>query len=620
LVGYGENNLENDKQKNFIILFLFILLLINFFWINKEIKNIFNDIFSLDQFVYIVIMIGILTLIISLKTIFKKREIGNIEKIFSNDDYTIIENNGNIIAIKGLEIQELKEYDQKEDALDKFQTFISTLVKNKVPCIYTLSIMPFGGIKSLISNEEVGSRIWLMTFGKSNKENKSIEEMERNFIIMESALQTAFPKIYIKKIEKEDLRNFFEVFLFKKKIRIKKDMLHIFLPFTSPYTFTRILPSINDNQKDVEQEKFQEQIYLGWSIESSFEKSKEYLNINNINRHIIIFGSTGTGKTTTTLSIALRLWEKGFPILILDWHNEYGKIAEKINGRIISLGKDGSYSINPFKPLFLENDIYTHIDMLCDIFSETFNFSAPQSYMFLKALVEEYKARGFLNKEVKKLEAPNLLAILERIQRMAPYSRFDYEIKMALERRLQPLTLGQLGEIFCGENIIKIDDIMQGFTVIELGYIKSYLSKRILLYLILKLIYDYCIHRGKIDKLIHVTVIEEAQNIVPMKKDFEIPSIGERLIFDVRKFGEGIILVAQLPSQISSNITKNVSTRIIHAIKGKNDITYSFGKSGIYEGEKILQSLREGEAIIDSIGKRNVKIVYIEPHELLEIK
>lgn len=217
MVGYGENNLENDKQKNFIILFLFILLLINFFWINKEIKNIFNDIFSLDQFVYIVIMIGILTLIISLKTIFKKREIGNIEKIFSNDDYTIIENNGNIIAIKGLEIQELKEYDQKEDAQDKFQTFISTLVKNKVPCIYTLSIMPFGGIKSLISNEEVGSRIWLMTFGKSNKENKSIEEMERNFIIMESALQTAFPKIYIKKIEKEDLRNFFEVFLFKKK-------------------------------------------------------------------------------------------------------------------------------------------------------------------------------------------------------------------------------------------------------------------------------------------------------------------------------------------------------------------------------------------------------------------
>jgi DNA helicase HerA-like ATPase len=368
------------------------------------------------------------------------------------------------------------------------------------------------------------------------------------------------------------------------------------------------------------QEKFQEQIYLGWSIESGFEKNKEYLNINNINKHIIIFGSTGTGKTTTTLSITLRLWEKGFPILILDWHNEYGRIAEKIDGKIYPLGKDNSYSINPFKPLFLEDDIYTHIDMLCDIFSETFNFSAPQSYMFLKALVEEYKARGFLNKEVKKLEAPNLLAILERIQKIAPYSRFDYEIKMALERRLQPLTLGQLGEIFCGENIIKIDDIMQGFTVIELGYIKSYLSKRILLYLILKLIYDYCIHRGKKDKLVHVTVIEEAQNIVPMKKDFEIPSIGERLIFDVRKFGEGIILIAQLPSQISDNINKNVSTRILHAIKGKNDVIYSLRRNGIYEGEKILQSLREGEAIIDNIGRRNAKIVYIEPHELLEIK
>ncbi|MFH7859442.1 MAG: hypothetical protein QXR03_00365, partial [Candidatus Aenigmatarchaeota archaeon] len=114
--------------------------------------------------------------------------------------------------------------------------------------------------------------------------------------------------------------------------------------------------------------------------------------------------------------------------------------------------------------------------------------------------------------------------------------------------------------------------------------------------------------------------IEEAQNIVPMRKDSEMPSIGERLIFDVRKFGEGIILIAQLPSQISDNITKNVSMRIIHAIKGKNDIAYSLRKNGIYEGEKILQSLREGEAIIDSIGKRSVKIVYIEPHEMLGIK
>lgn len=80
------------------------------------------------------------------------------------------------------------------------------------------------------------------------------------------------------------------------------------------------------------------------------------------------------------------------------------------------------------------------------------------------------------------------------------------------------------------------------------------------------------------------------------------------------------ILIAQLPSQISDNINKNVSTRILHAIKGKNDVIYSLRRNGIYEGEKILQSLREGEAIIDNIGKRNAKIVYIEPHELLEIK
>jgi hypothetical protein len=204
--------LENNKQRSLIIFFLFLLLLINFLWINKEVKNIF----SLDQSIYIAFIISTIALIIfSGILIFIKRKKENIGKIFSENEYTIIENDGNIIAIKGLEIQELKD-DQKNNIHDKFQTFISTLVKNKVPCIYTLSIMPLGGIKNLLSNEEIGSRIWLITFGRSNEENKSIEEMERNFIIMESALQTAFPKIYTKKIEEEDLRNFFEIFFIKK--------------------------------------------------------------------------------------------------------------------------------------------------------------------------------------------------------------------------------------------------------------------------------------------------------------------------------------------------------------------------------------------------------------------
>lgn len=207
--------MENDKQGRLIIFFLFLILLINLFWINKEIKNIFNNIFSLDQFVYIVLIISIIALIIFLKIAFAKRWKKSIGKIFSDNEYTTIENDGNIIAIKGLEIQELKEHNQKNNIQDKFQTFVSTLVKNKVPCIYMLSIMPLGGIKNLSINEEVGSRIWLITFGKSNERNKSIEEMEKNFIIMESALQTAFPKIYTKRIEVEDLRNFFEFFLKK---------------------------------------------------------------------------------------------------------------------------------------------------------------------------------------------------------------------------------------------------------------------------------------------------------------------------------------------------------------------------------------------------------------------
>lgn len=356
--------------------------------------------------------------------------------------------------------------------------------------------------------------------------------------------------------------------------------------------------------------------FLGWRLKGRSRQARVHLGLEDVKRHVSILGATGSGKTTTAATLALRLWRIGCQVLVLDWHNEYRGLAEAVGGKVIPLALPGSPSINPLDPR-LCSDIFTHADVVTDIFSEVFSFSAPQTYTFFTALLDEYEARGYLRGELN-AESPTLVEVLERIRSSPMRSRFDYEIKVALERRLLPITAGQAGAAMNGHPQVDVEDILKGFTVVELGHIRSYSSRCMLLSVLLKLIDDWCTKREKAS-LPHITVLEEAHNVIPPRRIETPPSIGERMVGELRKFGEALIIVSQLPTQISQEIIKNSAVRICHSLRTMDDQRVVGGALGL-KGERvnILRALRPGEAILDVSGMLEPCVVYVEPSSIQE--
>src|SRR5271157_4753535 len=69
------------------------------------------------------------------------------------------------------------------------------------------------------------------------------------------------------------------------------------------------------------------------------------LNLSELTRHVGIFGSTGTGKTTLAKNILRELVNKKIPFIVFDWEKNYRDlIKENKEVKIFTIGTD----ISPF--------------------------------------------------------------------------------------------------------------------------------------------------------------------------------------------------------------------------------------------------------------------------------
>jgi DNA helicase HerA-like ATPase len=238
-------------------------------------------------------------------------------------------------------------------------------------------------------------------------------------------------------------------------------------------------------------------------------------------------------------------------------------------------------------------NVAEHIALVADIFGDTYNFTHPQTYMFkmaMEATISSYKAYGE--------DEPNLRALVKMIERYPSRSYYDNETKMALLRRIKPLIEGQAEKAFIGKRYLRIDEIFNKNIVIELGHIRETKIRQIYSQILLKQIYDYKISKGT-NQLNHISVLEEARYIVPYRRDYDPPTIAERMINEMRKFGESIFLVTQFPTQISKDTIKNAGMTILHRIVGQEDLKMILNVISLDEKQiNYIKEMETGEAIV----------------------
>lgn len=343
---------------------------------------------------------------------------------------------------------------------------------------------------------------------------------------------------------------------------------------------------------------------IGMSLLSGKPVQSFSLPLEVFPKHVSIFGSTGSGKTTTAKTILKALFEHGIPFLVLDVHNEYMDLVSSLGGTVVSF--DGNVHLDVLQPYSFES-ANEHIDTVTDVFSQIYNFSPPQVYMFREAFTQAFLEKRLADKDM------TIEGLVEKIESFPIRSFYDNETKYALLRRLKPLASSEGRVIFSAGIPLKVDALTSKPSCILLGNIRSSDLRRLAAAMVLTLVYEYRLVAGQ-SELRHVTLIEEAQNILPFRNRSVPPSVIEKLFFEMRKYGEGLILIAQFPSQVFSDVVKSTGTRIVHRITEMAEAPYVSDILGI-EPKRCgrLKYLPVGKAYVFTEGLSEAILVEITP-------
>ena len=321
---------------------------------------------------------------------------------------------------------------------------------------------------------------------------------------------------------------------------------------------------------------------IGYDVRSAQSIS---IPLRELEKHVLIVGATGSGKTTTAASLALKIALKGYRVIILDWYGEYGALLRRY---AVTL-RPGNITIS------LPNDI----DDLVSILEEVLQLTPPQTYILQRILEESVNVTSL----------KELLALVESSETEA---RWVVESKYALLRKLRPLASASFINIGSSNTINQL--IKKGkIIVVDLSSLRSTIIKRLSVIALLKVV-EYGRSLISNDDRVYV-IVEEVHNVLGVGA-----SLLERMISEVRKLGVSLILITQSPSVLGYRIVTNANVRIVHSLKFKDDIMLickSLG--GNDECYNILPRLRTGEALIDySSLPTPLRVRIIPPKDILQ--
>ncbi|MCL5671909.1 MAG: ATP-binding protein, partial [Thaumarchaeota archaeon] len=279
--------------------------------------------------------------------------------------------------------------------------------------------------------------------------------------------------------------------------------------------------------------------------------------------------------------------------------------ARAVGGKVVAPGKD-DFSLNPLEA-GPDTDPAEHIAMVSDIFSDIYHFTHPQAYMFRNALQKRLS-------ELSADEVPTIPALVKTIESYPLRSAYDNETKVALLRRLVPLAEGQSGRALGGSGPIRLEELLGTVVCVELGHLRDVQSRAVFCDVLLKMIYEEKVKRkGPLD---HMTLVEEARNVAPARRAEDPPTVGERMVSELRKFGEAMMFVAQFPSHVAAEVVKNSGTKIVHRLAWPDDVSLVGDSLGLDQKQREhLTRLRVGEAVVGLSRVQKPMLVQVAPEE-----
>jgi len=363
------------------------------------------------------------------------------------------------------------------------------------------------------------------------------------------------------------------------------------------------------------------------------------------NRHGLIAGATGTGKTITLQNLAENFSRLGVPVFLADVKGDLsglaavGKKHPKIDARVKQLALE-TFQFRSFPTVFWDlfgvkgHNIRTTIsDMGPLLLSSLLELNDAQTGI-LYACFKISDDNGLLLLDFKDLRAMLLWMAENAKQLKNEYGNISSASIGAIQRKL--LILDEQGaESFFNEPAVELDDLIRtdfsGNGVVNVLDVSTLIHQSPKLYAcfliwLLAELFENLPEVGDADRPKFVLFFDEAHLIFDGASDVLVNKI-EQVVRLIRSKGVGVFFVSQSPMDIPEDILGQLGMKIQHALraftpKDKRVVkaaAQSFRENPKIDTEQLITELGVGEALVsvlDSEGRPTpVEHVYIKPPE-----
>ena len=351
--------------------------------------------------------------------------------------------------------------------------------------------------------------------------------------------------------------------------------------------------------------------------------------LKTLNRHGLIAGATGTGKTKTIQVLSEQLSSFGIPVLMMDIKGDFSGIAQpgeekpfiterhqKINlpfapkgfpVELMTLSEEHGVrlraTVSEFGPVLFSRILDLN-DVQAGVMSVIFKY-CDDNKMALIDLKDMKKVLNYITEEGKAEIEEN-------------YGRISTSTTGIILRKI--LELEQQGaDLFFGEMSFDIHDLMRidengrsYINIIRLTDIqdKPKLFSTFMLSLLAE-IYDQMPEQGDAGQPELVIFIDEAHLIFNEASDALLNQI-ESIIKLIRSKGIGVYFVTQNPMDVPSAVLAQLGLKIQHALRAftANDrkaikmTAENYPISDFYKTDELITSLGIGEALVTALSEK----------------
>jgi uncharacterized protein len=367
--------------------------------------------------------------------------------------------------------------------------------------------------------------------------------------------------------------------------------------------------------------------------------AKVNLSLRMMNRHGLVTGATGSGKTRTLQLIAEQLSVAGVPVFMPDMKGDLsgfgkeGELNDRIRERAASLQVDYTPSAFPVELYSLSGKLGAQMRATVTEFGPV---------LLGKILELNEVQTGVLNVVFKYADDKNLPIVdfndLKKVLHYLTEGQGAEEIKHdygkisgatsgTILRKIVSLEQQGVDQIF-GEPSFDIDDLFQkvdGRGVISLLNVSDVQNQPAIfstfMLALLVEIYQSLPEAGDLDKPKLVFFLDEAHLLFKDASTTFLDQV-EQIIRLIRSKGVGVFFCTQLTSDIPANVLAQLGNRVHHVIraftpndvKSLKDTIKTFPRSEFYDMEQQFTQLGTGQAFITVLNEKGIPTETVVTH------